>query len=222
MEMNPTEFRKKIKELNYPYNLLYKMLEYDVKLADEIYENQPIDFKASVEYILSWGITPREKEILKYRYEQGLSLNKIAEIIDRNKERVRQIEAKAFRKLRHPRKFRFFKYGVLGIIDSVEKEYKESLIQISKDYDIILDIVLNDKNDANKTPVTIEDLDLSVRSYNCLKRGNINYVIELTQKTREELLAIRNLGKHSLEEIEKKLNMYEFSLKESKEVEELI
>lgn len=53
--------------------------------------------------------------------------------------------------------------------------------------------------------MTIEDLDLSVRSYNCLKRAGINSVEELTQKTEEDMIKVRNLGRKSLEEVESKL-----------------
>ena len=53
--------------------------------------------------------------------------------------------------------------------------------------------------------MTIEELDLSVRSYNCLKRAGINSVEELTQKTEEEMIKVRNLGRKSLEEVENKL-----------------
>ncbi len=51
----------------------------------------------------------------------------------------------------------------------------------------------------------IEDLDLSVRSYNCLKRANIQTVEDLTQKTEEEMMRVRNLGKKSLKEVKDKL-----------------
>ena len=51
----------------------------------------------------------------------------------------------------------------------------------------------------------IEDLDLSVRSYNCLKRAGINTVGELTQKSEEEMMRVRNLGRKSLKEVIQKL-----------------
>lgn len=65
--------------------------------------------------------------------------------------------------------------------------------------------------------LTIEELDLSVRSYNCLKRAGINTVQELTFKTEEEMMKVRNLGKKSLEEVQNKLTELGLSLK--KEVE---
>ena len=60
--------------------------------------------------------------------------------------------------------------------------------------------------------MTIEELDLSVRSFNCLKRANINTVEDLTNKTEEEMIKVRNLGRKSLEEIEHKLAMMGLSL----------
>ena len=53
--------------------------------------------------------------------------------------------------------------------------------------------------------MTIEELDLSVRSYNCLKRAGINTVQELTNKSEAEMIKVRNLGRKSLEEVKQKL-----------------
>jgi len=57
-----------------------------------------------------------------------------------------------------------------------------------------------------KLEMTIEELDLSVRSYNCLKRAGINTVQELTSKTEAEMMKVRNLGRKSLEEVKNKLH----------------
>ena len=59
---------------------------------------------------------------------------------------------------------------------------------------------------------TIEELDLSVRSFNCLKRANINTVEDLISKTQDEMIKVRNLGRKSLEEVEHKLAMMGLSL----------
>ena len=53
--------------------------------------------------------------------------------------------------------------------------------------------------------MTIEELDLSVRSYNCLKRAGINTVEDLTNKSEEDMMKVRNLGRKSLEEVIGKL-----------------
>ena len=60
--------------------------------------------------------------------------------------------------------------------------------------------------------MTIEELDLSVRSFNCLKRANINTVQDLISKTEDEMMKVRNLGRKSLEEVINKLNMMGLSL----------
>ncbi len=65
--------------------------------------------------------------------------------------------------------------------------------------------------------MTVEELDLSVRSYNCLKRASINTVDELVRKTEEDLMKVRNLGKKSLAEIKEKLEELGLSLRKSDE-----
>ncbi len=63
----------------------------------------------------------------------------------------------------------------------------------------------------------IEELDLSVRSYNCLKRAGVNTIGELTAKTDEEMIKVRNLGKKSLEEVKQKLAQFGLSLRKSED-----
>ena len=63
-----------------------------------------------------------------------------------------------------------------------------------------------------KLAMTIDELDLSVRSFNCLKRANINTVADLISKTGEDMMKVRNMGKKSLDEVQKKLEMMGLSL----------
>ncbi len=63
----------------------------------------------------------------------------------------------------------------------------------------------------------IEDLDLSVRSYNCLKRAGINTVEELINKTPEDMMKVRNLGRKSLEEVQAKISELGFHFRPSEE-----
>ncbi len=65
--------------------------------------------------------------------------------------------------------------------------------------------------------MAIEDMDLSVRSYNCLKRANINTIEDLTKKSKEDMLKVRNLGLKSLEEVINKLESYGLSLRNDDE-----
>ena len=61
--------------------------------------------------------------------------------------------------------------------------------------------------------MTIDDLELSVRSFNCLKRAGIQTVEELIQKTEEDMMKVRNLGKKSLKEVKEVLASYGLSFK---------
>jgi DNA-directed RNA polymerase subunit alpha len=80
--------------------------------------------------------------------------------------------------------------------------------------------IMVEKEETMKEKVlemTIEELDLSVRSYNCLKRAGINTVEDLTNKTEEDMMKVRNLGRKSLEEVLQKLNALGLSLAQSEE-----
>ncbi len=80
--------------------------------------------------------------------------------------------------------------------------------------------IMVEKEETKKEKVlemTIEELDLSVRSYNCLKRAGINTVEDLTNKTEEDMMKVRNLGRKSLEEVLSKLNALGLSLAPSEE-----
>ena len=70
---------------------------------------------------------------------------------------------------------------------------------------------------AKALDLTIEELELSVRSFNCLKRASINTVEELTQRTEEDMMKVRNLGKKSLDEVKQKLAELGLSLMQSEE-----
>ncbi|MGN1050910.1 MAG: DNA-directed RNA polymerase subunit alpha [Acutalibacteraceae bacterium] len=80
--------------------------------------------------------------------------------------------------------------------------------------------VMVEKDDKGKEKVlemTIEELDLSVRSFNCLKRAGINTVEDLISKSEEDMMKVRNLGRKSLEEVVYKLNSLGFSLRTDEE-----
>lgn len=80
--------------------------------------------------------------------------------------------------------------------------------------------VMVEKDEKGKEKIlemTIEDLDLSVRSFNCLKRAGINTVEDLINKSEEDMMKVRNLGRKSLEEVIQKLNSLGFSLQKEDE-----
>lgn len=84
----------------------------------------------------------------------------------------------------------------------------------------VVRVDFNEPEDNSKEKVlemTIEELDLSVRAFNCLKRAGINTVAELVQRNQEDMMKVRNLGKKSLEEVEQKLVALGLALKASDE-----
>lgn len=80
--------------------------------------------------------------------------------------------------------------------------------------------IMVEKNDGGREKVlemTIEELDLSVRSFNCLKRANINTVDDLINKTEDEMMKVRNLGRKSLDEVLAKLTSLGLDLRREEE-----
>jgi len=83
---------------------------------------------------------------------------------------------------------------------------------ITRDINIEKDVAVVEENEFQNT--TIEELDLSVRSYNCLKRANIQTVLELTEKSEDDMMKVKNLGKKSLKEIKEKLAAINLSFRD--------
>lgn len=85
------------------------------------------------------------------------------------------------------------------------------LTETGKDMEIMVE--REEEEEGSALDMTIEELDLSVRSYNCLKRAGINTVQQLVQKTEEDMMKVRNLGRKSLEEVQNKLASLGLSLR---------
>ncbi len=83
------------------------------------------------------------------------------------------------------------------------------------DMEIMVETEEEERNEIFDT--SIEELELSVRSSNCLKRAGINTVGELVEKTEDDLMKVRNLGKKSLQEIKDKLDEFDLELKQNEE-----
>jgi DNA-directed RNA polymerase subunit alpha len=101
-------------------------------------------------------------------------------------------------------------------ISSAAKILNEHLNLFISLTDQVMPVSMVQPEDDKKDKVlemTIEELDLSVRAYNCLKRAGINSVSELVQKNQEDMMKVRNLGRKSLEEVEQKLNMLGLGLR---------
>lgn len=100
----------------------------------------------------------------------------------------------------------------------VMNEHLNLFIEMTEHVSNVEIMVEKEEEDKEKVlEMTIEELDLSVRSYNCLKRAGINTVNELTNKSEEDMMKVRNLGKKSLEEVQHKLVELGLGLKKSDE-----
>ncbi len=95
----------------------------------------------------------------------------------------------------------------LNLFVTLSQEAMETEIMVEKD----------DKGKEKTLEMTIEELDLSVRSFNCLKRAGINTVEDLINKSEDEMMKVRNLGRKSLEEVMAKLDSLGFTLTKEEE-----
>ena len=98
----------------------------------------------------------------------------------------------------------------------IMQEHLNLFIQLTDTTDAMEIMVEKEEDQKEKAlEMTIEELELSVRSFNCLKRAAINTVEDLTQKTEDDMMKVRNLGKKSLDEVKAKLDELGLSLKPS-------
>lgn len=179
------------------------------------------------------SLTEREQTVVKAAYCDDLELSEVGKLIGVGKERARQILSHAMRKLRHPRRLRYICLGqgqyvsTKKVQESLQEDFELSLKTYMLE-DITLDMrqvferkfkiakeaVLNGNFRpyiAKKlTPaamlVTIDELDLSIRAYNCLKRAAINTVGDICNMTPSQLKKVRNLGKKCYDEVLEKLD----------------
>ena len=106
----------------------------------------------------------------------------------------------------------------VSLAAKVLTEHLNLFVNLSdRDYNTQIMVVTNDQGKEKVLEMTIEELDLSVRSFNCLKRAGINTVEDLISKSEEDMMKVRNLGRKSLEEVIYKLESLGFSLRRDDE-----
>ena len=100
----------------------------------------------------------------------------------------------------------------------IMQEHLSLFVSLTNDADDFEIMVEKEEDKTEKTlEMTIEELELSVRSFNCLKRASINTVAELIENTEADMMKVRNLGKKSLDEIRAKLAALNLGFKEEEE-----
>jgi DNA-directed RNA polymerase subunit alpha len=108
---------------------------------------------------------------------------------------------------------------IISLAAKVMQDHISLFVNLSETIRDMDSILLKSEDDKQQQvlKMAIEEMDFSVRSYNCLKRANIHTVEDLTKKTEDDMLKVRNLGKKSLEEVINKLVSYGLALKQQED-----
>lgn len=196
---------KKDIRYDYPRNLMAAIMKQDY------YNDRLPDIEDVTNTLLT--LLPHERDVIKFRYKDGLTLKETGENLGVTGERIRQIELKALRKLRHKSRLNNLVYVqvkasdynvLLNEVRKLRADVSRLMIEMDTDPDFII---------KKNKQVSIDDLNLSVRPFNCLKRAGINTIGDILT---HDLLRVRNLGRKSFHEIVNVVESYGFSDEMSK------
>ncbi len=162
-------------------------------------------------------LTEREQDILIQRYSDKLTLQECSKIHGVTKERIRQIEARAFRKLRHPVRTKMFKGVPIAELDVLLKEHQKLL----KEHELLVKTIEQRATEsashatlvaigklAVKMQTPVAELNLSTRPCRALMRAGKETLRDVAEMTDKEFSQVRNLGKKSQEEVVNMLKTY--------------
>ena len=181
-----------------------------------------------LDYAMDNVLTEKQRKALVLRFKNGYTLDKSGEIIGASRERVRQIEVKALRKLRSSGTIGYIKHGLASVLrrkkavsdyDLQTERYEELADELKYDQNLLGRVLKYQREEDIKEAgeklnlsygaldETLEEMELSPRLYNCLKRAGYKTLKDLLDTTYEDLLEIRNMGLKSLKELETKLTV---------------
>ena len=178
----------------------------------------PVDFKESFEFVRRIALTNKDEEILKLFYDLDLSYKAISDKLRISITEVHERMINALRKLRDPKYFDLIRYGLkttvremirleseCGFQDGFNRGIEERWEDIDEETGEmnVPKSLLNCMNG-----ITIDDLQLSVRVKNCLRRNKVVTLEDLVHLQDKELLAMNNLGKSALKDIRRKQKEY--------------
>ena len=196
----------------YPYNALESFGIKD-------YEVDP-DFIDNFDKYLIERCTEREESAIKLFFRERNTLEQIGKLYGVSRERIRQIVCKGMKRMKNF----LYKYDAIKQQEETEKKQieldnrRKELIQAMRDSGVITEDITvyfgrptfeadpETEQERYLNSLTVEDLDLSVRSYNCLRRAGIHKATELICRSEDELSRIKNMGKKSIKEIKEKLH----------------
>lgn len=208
--------------IKYPINLIYAVFGFpkDICVSDQAAIKE---IEENIEYVLNNTMTPEEAGIIRMRFRGEMSLEDVGKTFGKTRERIRQLELKALRKLRHPSRskaiFTPFKLTQeikerTEVLNQKNKELADNITQCLNQIDILSKAlegvgikVTTEKPISYAVTLArnIDEFDFSVRAYNCMKRAGINTIGDLTERTEEEMKKVRNLGGRGLQEIKEKM-----------------
>ena len=204
----------------YPYNLIPLINGEDdgsdIRAWEE--DNKVYYSPRLIEEVMTQHLTERENKVLQMRYEWGMSLEEVGKELGVTRERIRQVEARAIRKMR----MRKLDIMCAPVIDyrkelSDNEVLRNQVNYLQSELDRIRGISELPRAEADKKrsimETSIDELNLSIRAYNCCKRAGINTLGDLSMKTLDDMQHVRNLGRRSLQEIEQKMAEYGLSFK---------
>lgn len=197
----------------YPFNLAFRIF-------DDEYKARDISVNGLFRTIASLG--EREQEVLRMRFDERLTLEQCGKRLDITRERIRQIEAKAIRKLRHPSRVREFTSVPMTALAEKQADYD----RLAFEYDRLakaFELVAGKKAESSTVEeiaraadvfnIPVDDLGLSVRAYNALRRVGKDTLGDIAEMTESQLYKVRNLGAKSRKEVRDVLASYGLALK---------
>lgn len=173
-------------------------------MGHELYIPQELtqDICAGIEYAISL-LPYREQEVIKQRYVERKYYAVIAEFFSLSRDRARQIEVAALRRLRKPRRLCYIQHGIAGYVETKKKESYERGYNAGyeRGYKNAVDDINNGVTQKGMTinlmELPLANLKLSVRAFNCLHRAGYVYVGDIVKLDREGIDSIKYLGMKS-------------------------
>jgi hypothetical protein len=202
---------------------------YPLNLAKAIFDSEEEAREVYIQgiYNVLATLTEREQWVLTSRFQRKLTLEQCGKEYGITRERIRQIEAKAIRKLRHPSRSNMLKSVPLTELQAKHTEYcnlKDEYEWLKKAFESLTarkaepGVIMPMVEYATLLETPLEAMGLSGRSYNCLRRAGKDTLGDIVEMYEHELAKVRNLGRKSYEEVIAKLKEYGLGLKgEAKE-----
>lgn len=209
----------------------FQKAEWPLNLYIEIFGDQvvndsempPKDDHGTVEYLIRTTLNPDEETVLRQRFENQLPLSEVSQVCGHTKSVTTGMILRIIRKLRHPRRAVYLRYGVAGMIvrntEQIEnRSYLQGYQEGYKDRSDELSAREEEENIRmekirKELPEYIDDLHLSPRVNNALHRAGISRVVELLSLSKFRLLSIPSVGVHAVDEICMVLEEKGFSLR---------